>query len=114
MSSHDYPDWEKIRSSSFVSGKSFPRLAEDMPTFFGEEPFPSIADAIYILGAGTMIAALYVRYGRRLRGDAAVLVEVAILTLAAGLLLGQFVIVPIVVAGEQRSHRRPQSRSRTR
>ena len=25
MSSYVYPDWEKIRSSSFVSGKSFPR-----------------------------------------------------------------------------------------
>ncbi|MFZ0853925.1 MAG: arginase family protein [Hyphomicrobiaceae bacterium] len=35
MSNLTYPDWEKIRSSSFVSGKTFPRLAEDMPTFFG-------------------------------------------------------------------------------
>ena len=24
MSSHAYPDWERIRSSSFVSGKTFP------------------------------------------------------------------------------------------
>jgi agmatinase len=35
MSNNTYPDWEKIRSSSFVAGKNFPRLAEDMPTFFG-------------------------------------------------------------------------------
>jgi agmatinase len=35
MANDAYPDWEKIRSSSFVSGKTFPRLAEDMPTFFG-------------------------------------------------------------------------------
>jgi agmatinase len=35
MSTHAYPDWGRISQSSFVSGKTFPRLAEDTPTFFG-------------------------------------------------------------------------------
>lgn len=31
----DYPSWETIRDSIFVRAKTFPRLAEDMPTFLG-------------------------------------------------------------------------------
>ena len=31
----NYPDWNTLRQSIFVQPKYFPRLAEDMPTFFG-------------------------------------------------------------------------------
>ena len=55
MSDRGYPDWDKVRSSSFVSGKNFPRLAEDTPTFFGTPHAISSADLkgadVVIIGA---------------------------------------------------------------
>ena len=31
----DYPEWSAISTSTRVRTKTFPRLAEDMPTFLG-------------------------------------------------------------------------------
>lgn len=32
---NDYPEWEQFRNSHFVRHRSFPRIAEDIPTFLG-------------------------------------------------------------------------------
>lgn len=55
MSQTGYPDWDLIKQSSFVSGKAFPRLGEDTPTFFGAPHAISKADLqgadVVIIGA---------------------------------------------------------------
>ena len=66
----------------------------------GLEPFPSFADAFYLLGVLAWVAALWLRYGRTHGSDASVVVEALILMTAIGLVIWRFAMAPIVEAGE--------------
>ena len=50
-----YPDWEQIRTSTFMRKRDFPRLAEDTPTFMGRPHATSTKDLkgadVVIIGA---------------------------------------------------------------
>jgi len=47
-----YPDWNKVRSSLFTSGRNYPLLDEDMPTFMGR---PHAVTAKDLEGADVVI-----------------------------------------------------------
>ena len=66
----------------------------------GLEPFPSFADAFYILGSCTWAAALWLRYGRTGGSDGSVLVEALILMTAIGLVVWRFAMAPVVQAAD--------------
>jgi diguanylate cyclase (GGDEF)-like protein len=60
----------------------------------GAETFPSVADAIYIVGGLTLITAIWARYGRR--GDASVLIEALILMSGGVIVLWEGAVEPIL------------------
>lgn len=81
----------------FVAGD----LAWNYYEFIGEEPFPSIADALYLSGYPFMALGLYLLIRRRVAGgDRSGLLDAAILTTAVAILSWTFFMQPQVAAAE--------------
>ncbi len=81
----------------FVAGD----LAWNYYEFVGEEPFPSVADALYLAGYPFMALGLYLLIRRRLAGgDRSGLLDAAILTTAVAILSWTFFMQPQVAAAE--------------
>lgn len=81
----------------FVAGD----LAWNYYEFIGEEPFPSVADALYLSGYPFMALGLYLLIRRRLAGgDRSGLLDAAILTTAVAILSWTFFMQPQVASAE--------------
>ena len=81
----------------FVAGD----LAWNYYEFAGEDPFPSVADALYLAGYPFMAFGLYLLIRRRVAGgDRSGLLDAAILTTAVAILSWTFFMQPQVAAAE--------------
>lgn len=86
-----------IGQGSFVAGD----LLWNYFTLVGEEPFPSMADGLYLAGYPFIALGLFMLIRRRLGdGDRGGILDAAILTTAAAILSWTFFIQPQVVASE--------------
>ena len=69
---------------------------------FGIDPFPSVADAFYLAGMGTVAASMWLLIrGRLPEGDRAGLLDALIVTVSAGLLTWVLLLDPVVSATGQ-------------
>lgn len=92
------PWWSMvIGQASFVAGDVMWNYYESV----GEEPFPSLADGLYLAGYPFMALGLFLLIRRRLGdGDRGGILDAAILTTAAAILSWTFFIRPLVIGSE--------------
>ena len=86
-----------IGQASFVAGD----LLWNWYEFIGEDPFPSMADVLYLAGYPFIVVGLLMMIRRRVGdGDRGGLLDAAILTTAAAILSWTFLIQPQVVGSD--------------